>query len=215
MCKAELNVSLNECQHRWYHLLRPCIPGGNLNSCPGKLAIEGWEIRCDFCPFCSSWPLENGEFLLFGGSPHSRSSSISTPLSRTPSLSTTVNVARKDSKRSNLARSGSETSISNAALGSPVFSAGEKNKALNSRVDTYFESQPENLLEARSRRTLNSGWGGLPRADETEEEKKFDRRSSESTNSSNTVLRDAVGSKAAKAWRAARRRSKDVTSFFR
>jgi hypothetical protein len=97
-------------------------------------------------------------------------------------------------------------------LGSPVFSAGERNKALNSRVDTYFEAQPENLMEARGKRTSNSGWGALPRADETE--LGCDRRGSESTNSSDSAARDAVAGKAAKAWRAARRKSKDMTSSF-
>jgi len=213
MCIAELNVSLNECQHRWYHMLRPCVPGGNLNSCPGKIVLEGWEIRCDFCPFCSSWPLESGEFLLFGGSPHSRSSSISTPLSRTSSLSTTVNVARRDSKREVLSRSGSSSSISNMpALGSPVFSAGERNKAINSRVDAYFNAHPEVIAEARSKRTGNSGFG-LPRADETEE--MFERRGSSSTNSSTTIGPTAT-SRAAKTWlKAARRKSSQVSSMFR
>lgn len=199
-------------------MLRPCIPGGNLNSCPGKIALEGWEIRCDFCPFCASWPLENGEFLLFGGSPHSRRSSITTPLSRTPSLSTTVNVARQDSRRGSLSRHGSTASISNvyngsAALGSPVFSASEKNKAINSRMDQYFEAQPENLMEARSKRmSTNTSWGGLPKAEDVEEG--LDRRGSESTNSSNSAARDVAVGKAAKAWRAARKRSKGVTSSF-
>jgi hypothetical protein len=210
MCYAELNVSLNECQHRWYHMLRPCTPGGNLNDCPGKIVLEGWEIRCDFCPFCSGWPLESGEFLLFGGSPHSRSSSISTPLSRTPSLSTTVHTARRDSK--GLARTGSGASIS-AALGSPVFSAGERNKAINSRVDAYFESHPDVMLEARTKRSNNNGWG-LPRADESEE--MFERRGSNSTSSSGTIRADAPAKRTSKGWlKSAKRKSGQIGNFFR
>lgn len=218
MCIAELNVSLNECSHRWYHMLRPCVPGGNLNSCPGKIALEGWETRCDFCPFCANWPLESGEYLLFGGSPHSRRSSISTPLSRTPSLSTSVHIARRDSRREDLVRTGSSSSISNVFNGipaptSPVSSTGERNKALNSRVDTYFESHPEPMVEARSRRSVYNSWG-LPRADEAEEA--LERRASSSTNSSATIGRDTAAGRAAKTWlKVARRKSSQVTSLFR
>jgi hypothetical protein len=79
-------------------------------------------------------------------------------------------------------------------------------------MDTYFEGQPENIMEARGKRMVYTGWGQLPRADETQEE--YERRGSESTNSSASAARDAVSGKAAKAWRAARRRSKEVTSSF-
>ncbi|KAF2398410.1 hypothetical protein EJ06DRAFT_107327 [Trichodelitschia bisporula] len=90
MCLAELNVSLNSCQHRWYHLLRSCAPNINLHTCPTRLALEGWEIKCGFCPFCAAWPLPDGEFLLFGGlhpppEAHSRHNSTSTTSTTGPS----------------------------------------------------------------------------------------------------------------------------------
>jgi hypothetical protein len=99
MCLADLNRSTLSCNHRWYHLLRPCVPDATLPTCPSKLALEGWvsphqrkpqhaslilingqEIKCDFCPFCAGWSLTSGEFLIIGD-PHSRHDSISSAAS--------------------------------------------------------------------------------------------------------------------------------------
>ncbi|KZF22476.1 hypothetical protein L228DRAFT_126830 [Xylona heveae TC161] len=54
MCVAQLNVCVQPCQHRWYSLLRPCQSSRNLSNCPEKLSLEGWENKCDTCPWCSS-----------------------------------------------------------------------------------------------------------------------------------------------------------------
>jgi hypothetical protein len=208
MCVAELNVSLNQCQHRWYHLVRPCVPGASLQNCPTKLALEGWEIKCDFCPFCASWPLDGREFMILGGQPHSRSSSFSSPLSRTPSLTTSVAAARRDSRRGSLAQS--DTSVS---AGSPVFSASERNKAMNQRVDSYFAALPETIAENQGKRpgTVALANWSIPVEDIKEESS---RRGSASTSSSG-VKAEFVTEKAGRAWQMTKRKSKDITNFFR
>jgi hypothetical protein len=224
MCVAELNVSLNQCNHRWYHLVRPCYQGAGLQNCPSKLALEGWEIKCDFCPFCADWPLSGDEFMLLGGNPHSRSSSFSSPLSRTPSLTTTVAAARRDSRTGSLARSDSSISSSrssNAAFpaalaGSPVHAASERNRAMNSRVESYFVALPEEVSEARNKRqsTATPTWANW--AVPVEEDESV-RRGSDSTTSSTSakIAAEAVAGKAGKAWKTAKRRSRDLTGFFR
>ncbi|EKG19986.1 hypothetical protein MPH_02716 [Macrophomina phaseolina MS6] len=142
MCVAELNVSVLPCRHRWYHLLRPCSPSTNLSNCPNKLGIEGWETKCDFCPYCASWNLSNTDFRLVG---NDRSPSVG-GLSRSPSLNygstTTLTSARRDSRRASLSRTDSASSI--PALGlSVVEKTGEKNRAISARLDAYLGKNPE------------------------------------------------------------------------
>ena len=129
MCVAELNVSMLPCRHRWYHLARSCSPSSNLANCPGKLGISGWEIKCDFCPYCSGWNISNAEYRLVG---NDRSPSVG-GLARTPSL--TLTTTRRDSRRGSLSRSDSNTSI--------TMMAQEKNRAMNARVDAYFRVPKE------------------------------------------------------------------------
>ncbi|CAI6340602.1 unnamed protein product [Periconia digitata] len=125
MCIAELNVSLQPCRHRWYHLSRSCTPSTNLSNCPTKLGISGWEIKCDFCPYCSGWNLSNSEYRLVG---NDRAPS-SGGLSRSPSL--TLNTTRRELRRGSLTRTDSSSSIT-------MIQAQEKNRALNARVSEYF-----------------------------------------------------------------------------
>ncbi|KAF1959929.1 hypothetical protein CC80DRAFT_313254 [Byssothecium circinans] len=125
MCIAELNVSLLPCRHRWYHLSRSCTPSSNLSNCANRLGISGWEIKCDFCPYCSGWNLSNSEYRLIG----TDAAPASGGLSRTPSL--TLNTTRREMRRGSLSRSDSSTSIT-------MMQAQEKNRAMNARVDAYF-----------------------------------------------------------------------------
>ncbi|KAF2244290.1 hypothetical protein BU26DRAFT_97492 [Trematosphaeria pertusa] len=124
MCVAELNVSLLPCRHRWYHLVKPCTPSTNLANCGGKLGLSGWEIKCDFCPYCSGWNLSTSEYRLVG---NDRSPAVG-GLARTPSL--TLTTTRREQRRGSLSRSDSNTSI--------TMMAQEKNRAMNARVDAYF-----------------------------------------------------------------------------
>lgn len=101
-----------------------------------------------------------------------------------------------------------------AALGSPVHNASERNKAMNSRVDSYFESLPENVADARGKRG-NGGWGTLGRADEADADVEVRRGSASTTSSGSAPRVEAVADKASSAWRRAKTKSKDMTSFFR
>jgi len=225
MCIAELNVSTEVCGHRWYHMVRSCIPGGNLLSCPSKLALEGWEIKCDFCPFCAGWPLDGGEFMLLGSQPHSRSSSFNDPLSRRPSLTTTVAAARRDSKRGSLARADSGASsvsaASTSALGSPVYVASERNRAMNQRVDSYFVALPESVMETQGKAASQGanmwGTGSWSPNMENVQEEEASRRGSNSTASCSSANASAkvVTARAESAWKKAKRRSQDLSKLFR
>lgn len=129
MCIAELNVSLLPCQHRWYHLSRSCTPSTDLSNCGKKLGISGWEIKCDFCPFCSGWNLSHSEYRLVG---NDRAPPIG-GLSRSPSL--TLTTTRRETRGGSLSRTDSNNSI--------AMMAQEKNRALNARVDAYLGVAPE------------------------------------------------------------------------
>jgi hypothetical protein len=52
MCIAKLCATIHPCQHRWYDLLRPCSPSSNLSTCDKRLGISGWEVKCEYCPYC-------------------------------------------------------------------------------------------------------------------------------------------------------------------
>jgi hypothetical protein len=158
--------------------------------------------------------------VLLGSQPHSRSSSFNDPLSRRSSLATTVSVARRDSKRGSLTRSDSNKSYSGqTALGSPVFAASERNRAMNQRVDSYFVAVPENVVDTQTRRTSTSGGWAMgswsPTAENIVEDNEDIRRGSNSTSSSLSASSKAVTAKAGSAWKKAKRRSQDLSKFFR
>lgn len=129
MCIAELNVSVLPCRHRWYHLSRSCSPSANLSNCGSRLGISGWEIKCDFCPYCSGWNLSNSEYRLVGND----RAPASGGLSRSPSL--TLNTTRRELRRGSLSRTDSNSSIATSIT---MIQAQEKNRALNARVNEYF-----------------------------------------------------------------------------
>ncbi|KAF2814382.1 uncharacterized protein BDZ99DRAFT_380610 [Mytilinidion resinicola] len=151
MCVAELNVSILPCRHRWYHLVRPCTPSANLSNCGDKLALSGWEIKCDFCPYCSGWNLTSSEYRLVG---NDRTPSVG-GLSRSPSLS--LSSTRRESRRGSLARTDSSTSVT-------MMAAQEKNRALNARVDAYLRVTPEHMvmMEPKTGEDEADGVGGPP-----------------------------------------------------
>ncbi|KAL2355477.1 hypothetical protein BJ546DRAFT_690164 [Cryomyces antarcticus] len=152
MCVADLNVSTLPCQHRWYHLLRPCAPTKNLANCPSKLRLEGWEIRCAFCPWCSDWgALDTAAFRLFG---NNRTPSSTGGLSRHTSNADSVAPQGREGspgqmdercRRGSLARTNSDDELE---------AAGERNRAMNLRIDAYLSSYPEKILQTDRR---NSG----------------------------------------------------------
>lgn len=132
MCVAELCVTNLPCQHRWYHLVRPCSPSSNLSTCGKKLGISGWEVKCDYCPYCQGHVSEF-EYRLIGDGPAPPVGSLS-GLAR--AHSTSLNAARRDIRLDEVTRSDSATSVGSKS--SLVSAASEKNRAMNSRLDAYF-----------------------------------------------------------------------------
>lgn len=126
-----------DCRHRWYHLVRSCSDSTNLGNCPSKLGLEGWEIKCDFCPFCAAWNVDDGNYRLVG---NDRSPSIG-GLSRSGSMA--LSSQRRESRRGSLARTDSNCSMT-------MIAASEKNKALNARLDAYLSTRPERILSVDS-----------------------------------------------------------------
>lgn len=137
MCITELNLSLLPCRHRWFHLVKPCAPSTNLSTCSSKLALSGWEIKCDFCPFCSGWN-NASEYRLIGNDSLAanpmRSNSVSLAAARHETKHQERYGSGWDSRRESIARSNSTTSIT--AITS------EKNKTMNERVNAYFNRVP-------------------------------------------------------------------------
>ncbi|KAF2033735.1 hypothetical protein EK21DRAFT_58161 [Setomelanomma holmii] len=132
MCVAELCVTVLPCQHRWYHLVRPCSPSSNLSTCGKKLGISGWEVKCDFCPYCQGHVSEF-EYRLIGDGPAPPVGSLS-GLAR--AHSTSLNAARRDIRLDEVTRTDSATSVGSKS--SLVIAASEKNRAMNDRLDAYF-----------------------------------------------------------------------------
>ncbi|KAF2663765.1 hypothetical protein BT63DRAFT_111691 [Microthyrium microscopicum] len=227
MCLVDLNHATTPCKHRWYHMIQPCASGITLTTCPGKLALEGWEIRCDFCPFCAGWDLSNHEFMIIGGSSDrhgSVSSAASTssdghgdfarfrgvpigvPLSRRPSLSTSVSGARRMSRASS---TGSEISTP-PYDGGPVSAAIERNQQMNARVSGYMEglpSTPEVAYSGKKKRKKASV--SVARIPEPAEE--IVEEQMEDTSAGTGRRRSRIGSITG----FARRHSRDLTGMFR
>lgn len=132
MCVAELCVTILPCQHRWYHLVRPCTPSSNLSTCGKKLGISGWEVKVEYCPYCQGHVSEF-EYRLIGDGPAPPVGSLS-GLAR--AHSTSLNAARRDIRLDEVTRTDSATSVGSKS--SLVVAASEKNRAMNSRLDAYF-----------------------------------------------------------------------------
>jgi hypothetical protein len=132
MCVAELCVTVLPCQHRWYHLVRPCSPSSNLSTCGKKLGISGWEVKCDYCPYCQGHVSEF-EYRLIGEGSAPPVGSLS---GLTRAHSTSLNAARRDIRLDSVTRTDSATSVGSKS--SIVTAASEKNRAMNSRLDAYF-----------------------------------------------------------------------------
>ncbi|KAI9699913.1 MAG: hypothetical protein M1820_006975 [Bogoriella megaspora] len=185
MCVADLNVSTLECRHRWYHLLRPCSPTTNLDSCSDKLRLEGWENRLNSCPWCDEDITVNlQEFQLIG---NDRTPSIG-GLSRASSSSTieqSIMSTRRESRSGSIVRTDSSTSITDAAA--------EKNRAQNTRIQWYITSQLE---------TINQG--------ETKDQSSSSRRSSLVGSLSPSSTLSETSSILGKSWKRGKKISRGV-----
>ncbi|KAI9832910.1 MAG: hypothetical protein M1819_003940 [Sarea resinae] len=111
MCVAELNVSTQPCHHRWYHLIRRCSAERDLSNCPSKLSLEGWESKCDECPWCSDVTLDHHEYRLLGPY-HAHQHRPSVGQARTPPMTPHESfVSRSNSSRGSLSRTDSSASV--------------------------------------------------------------------------------------------------------
>lgn len=136
MCVAQLCVTTQPCQHRWYHLVRPCDADANLATCSKKLGITGWEVKSDTCPYCQGNATDN-QYRLIGDGPAPPVGSLSGLARAHSSHASSLHAARRDTRLELItSRTDSVTSIGSKS--SIVTAASEKNRAMNSRLDAYF-----------------------------------------------------------------------------
>ncbi|KAH9877524.1 hypothetical protein IAQ61_002891 [Plenodomus lingam] len=199
MCVAELCVTVLACQHRWYHLVRPCSPSSNLSTCGKKLGISGWEVKCEFCPYCQGHVSEF-EYKLIGDGPAPPVGSLS-GLARAHSVS--LNTARRDIRLDNISRTDSATSVGSKS--SLVTAASEKNRAMNSRLDAYFFPSNDQPYPAVREDDIDSNVTSSP----------SDHSSSSNDNSS--VRRNSMAAEPYKVnmLSRVRRRTKRISGIFR
>ena len=140
MCVAELNVSTQPCNHRWYELVRSCEEHTHLANCPEKLRLQGWEIRNASCPWCDSAVPETSirTHRLFG-STSSASSTASTPTSPIPwTRPRSGSGGTLSSTRSTLSRHSSITSMESER--------GQRHRDMNERLSLYLSMSPHEVL---------------------------------------------------------------------
>ncbi|KAI9843133.1 MAG: hypothetical protein M1837_006586 [Sclerophora amabilis] len=141
MCLAELKVSVQPCQHRWYQLLRNCTPTRHLSNCPGKLAIQGWEKKCDSCPWCSRNDLSDNDCRLIGSdrAPTSTGNGFLPPMYQTnPS-----GRVRRDSCKSNASSIEGEDSL--------IRVSSIRNREQNLRIEAILPAEPGQSTTSWSR----------------------------------------------------------------
>lgn len=153
MCIASLHASTQPCAHRWYQLVQPCNSHTNLQTCPNKLKLQGWENRADSCPWCDcdiATP-NNGSYKLFGNP----TTGISTPASVGSELVGTTSILDNSwatlSSMSTLSR---HTSVS-----STESESAQRHREMNERVQVYLTSRPHEILPSASKNypTYSSG----------------------------------------------------------
>lgn len=160
MCTANINTTTQPCQHRWAHLVQPCAPHRDLQTCPSKLQFAGWEQKHAACPWCApTSPAQSATHRLFGGAacpiapvaeagdPH--------PLRRqrtgsTGTASTTL------SRHSSVASS----SASTADDDDEEARQGSRHRDQEARLRVYLTCAPHEVLPSRGRWYPTYGGGG-------------------------------------------------------
>ena len=142
MCVANINATTQPCDHRWAHLVQPCDPSLNLETCPKKIRFSGWEQKHETCPWCTTdaaTPAQAATHKLFGTSSSPISSLASPDLPDFPG-------PRKK-------RSGSDTTIGTLSRHSSVTSIesewaekGQRHRDMNERLAVYLTSLPHEVL---------------------------------------------------------------------
>ena len=131
-------MSRQPCAHRWYQLVRPCHPANNLQNCPEKLQLAGWETRQESCPWCDAGDVKVHESThrLFG-STSSASSTTSSPTS--PYLGgNRPGRSGSDGAVTPLSRHSSTTSIESQRA--------QKHREMNERLEVYLSSHHHEVL---------------------------------------------------------------------
>ncbi|EMC93070.1 hypothetical protein BAUCODRAFT_272698 [Baudoinia panamericana UAMH 10762] len=140
MCVARLHVTKQPCQHRWFQLVRPCDPANNLANCPGRLQVEGWEMRNDTCPWCDS----TGPAAL--ASTHQLFGSTSS----TTSVSSACSPLSLDHEPTRPHRSASIGTLStlsrHSSSGSTESERGRRHRDMNERLHLYLTTNPHEVL---------------------------------------------------------------------
>lgn len=139
-------MSTQPCAHRWYQLVRSCNGTNNLQNCPEKLKLEGWESRTNECPWC------DGASMFLPESTH-RLLGNSTSGNSTPSSPTLSDVANRIPQRSN--SFGTVNSLSPLSRQSSATSTeserGQRHREMNERLHTYINSHPHEVLPSAAK----------------------------------------------------------------
>ena len=145
MCIAGLNVN-QTCSHRWYELLRPCDPENNLQNCPEKLRLEGWERQREDCPFCDGTGHHHSTHRLFG-STSSASSVTSSPIIAGMTFND------KHSRRgSGATLTGTMSPLSRETSNSSIeCERAIRARDMNDRIHLYLSSDPHEILPSATK----------------------------------------------------------------
>lgn len=142
MCVAGINATTLPCQHRWAHLLEPCAPGRNLQTCPSKLKFSGWEQKHATCPWCSSdaTPAHDSTHRLFG--------SVSCPISPladdVPDMLPTLPRRQRTGSTGTASTLSRHSSINSLECG--WAEKGRQHRDQNDRLAIYLTSLPHEVL---------------------------------------------------------------------
>ncbi|EME88623.1 uncharacterized protein MYCFIDRAFT_209859 [Pseudocercospora fijiensis CIRAD86] len=144
MCVAGLNVSTQPCAHRWYELIRPCNPANNLQNCPERVKLEGWEKRNDRCPFCDGSNHHRSTHRLFG-STSSASSVVSSPT--IPDMGFISLAGRRESGATlNGTLSPLSTTSSIDEMDAVELERATRARDMNDRLHVYLSCDPHEVL---------------------------------------------------------------------
>ncbi|KXT05127.1 hypothetical protein AC578_7547 [Pseudocercospora eumusae] len=144
MCVAGLNLSTQSCAHRWYELIRPCNPGNNLQNCPERVKLEGWERRNDHCPFCDGGNHHQSTHRLFG------STSSASSLASSPTVSDLGFIGRAGRRGSGATLTGTLSPLSRTSsiddMDPVELERATRARDMNDRLHVYLSCDPHEVL---------------------------------------------------------------------
>ncbi|KAI5360993.1 hypothetical protein Slin15195_G089030 [Septoria linicola] len=174
MCVAGLNISTQACAHRWYELIRPCDPANNLQNCPERLRLEGWERRQESCPFCDGTGHHHSTHRLFG------STSSASSVSSSPTISE-MGFNRSSRRGSGATLTGTMSPLSRENSNCSIeLDRATRARDMNDRIHLYLSSEPHEILPSATK-NYPSYSASIARAEEAagnDADKKLGRRSS-------------------------------------